>query len=76
MEEKVGTKLQRIASKDVTDSIARAMEKADDMKSVIIIYELRDDYEGRATHGVIIPDDLTMAGANYLMDVGKRWIFD
>jgi hypothetical protein len=69
---------QRIASKSVTDSIAKAMENADKMKKCVIIYEVTEEIEAaeNITYGVIVPEDQTLEAINYLLDVGKRWVFD
>lgn len=67
-------KIERIASKDVTDTLARAMENADRMKSVVVIYETQDGAESPG--GVMCNDNATIAQMNYLLDLAKKWIFD
>jgi hypothetical protein len=67
---------KELAAEDVTETIATAMQKADVIKTILIVFEYKEDYEGGATHGVIIPDETTIAQANFLVDVAKRWLLE
>jgi hypothetical protein len=65
-------KFARISKSTVTEAIMSAMEEAGRIKHVVIIYET---VEGeKATHGVVTDDDLTLADANFMLDVGKKWM--
>lgn len=66
--------ISKIATRNLTEAIAKAMEQADRIKRVIIIYETKDDEP--TSHGVIMPGDMTLAEANYLLDMAKRWALD
>jgi hypothetical protein len=66
--------MEKIATKDVTEAIARAMENVDKMKRVVIIYETTDDIT-TSTGGVIVNDEATLSQINWLLDMGKQWLF-
>lgn len=62
--------------KSVTDTLMKAMEKADDMKQVIVIYETHEDNKS-ASGGIFTQDEMTLSKINWLLDMGKKWvIFD
>ena len=63
-----------IASKDVTDTLVKALENADRMKNVVIVYETQDTCENAG--GILTNKEVTMATMNYLLDLAKSWIFD
>jgi len=67
-------KIDRLASIDVTDTIARAMEHADEMKTVVILYETKDGvgYPG----GVIMQKDSTSSQVNWMLDLAKKSIVE
>jgi hypothetical protein len=66
--------LRKIATKDVTEAIAKAMEHADDIQNIVILYETHED--NKITTGeVIVNDECTMSKMNFLLDLGKWWIF-
>lgn len=70
---------EKIAAKDITEALATAMERADKMRTVIVIYDTTEEYEkesGGKTHGVIINDDCTLSAANFLLDIGKKWVLE
>jgi S-adenosylmethionine synthetase len=67
-------KMQKIASKDVTETLARAMEHADRMKHVLIIYETKEGEE--TSFGFFQNDELDVKTANYMNDVFKAWVLD
>jgi len=65
-------KFERILKSTVTEAMMSAMEQAGRIRHVVIIYET---VEGeKSTHGVIADEELTTEGANYLLDVGKKWM--
>lgn len=69
------TKLERVnCGQSVTDTLMRAMESADKMKQVIILYETHEDNTS-ASGGVFTQDDMTLAKINWLLDMGKQWLF-
>jgi hypothetical protein len=68
------TAFEHIARKDVTDTLAHAMESADKMRHVIVIYETIESEDSAG--GVISSDEVTLSKMNYLLDMGKKWIFD
>jgi hypothetical protein len=60
---------------DVTATIARAMETADQMKTVVIVYETYEDNK-KSTGGVITQDTATLAQINWLIDMAKAWLMN
>jgi hypothetical protein len=64
--------LQKLASKDVTDTLAMAMEHADRMKNILIIYETVDGDEHGA--GFMQNDELDLKSANYMCDIFKSYV--
>jgi len=66
--------MERMATKDVTEALARAMEYADRMRNVVILYDSHDGDPNPG--GMISNDEMTIAELNYLFDLGKKWIFD
>lgn len=64
--------MEKIASKDVTDTLASAMERADRMKHVLIIYETKEGE--KATYGFVMNDEVDLKTANYMADVFKSYI--
>lgn len=63
---------QKICESSVTEAIAKAMENADRMKQVVIIYETNDDQD--TSHGVICQGNITREKTNYLLDIAKEWV--
>jgi len=66
--------MNKIAAKDVTDALAQAMENADRMKNVLIIWETSDDE--KETYGFITNEELTVRDSNFMVDTFKSWLFD
>jgi hypothetical protein len=64
-----------VPDKSVTDTLMRAMENAGKMKQVIVIYETHED-NNSSTGGIFTQDDVTLAKINWLLDMGKHWLFD
>lgn len=61
-------KRSRLATRDVTDTIAHAMEHADEMKTVVILYETKEGVEHPG--GMIIQEDITVSKVSWMLDVG------
>ena len=60
---------------DVTDTIAKAMENADKMKTVIIIYETYEDNK-TSTGGVLTQEGASLSQMNWLIDMAKWWLMN
>lgn len=60
-----------LATRDVTQTIAEAMENADRMKHVLIIYSTVDGE--RAAYGLHNDERLTLKEMNYMVDIAKSW---
>jgi hypothetical protein len=66
--------MKHIADKSITETLVRALENADRMKHVIVIFETIDS---DPCSGFIFSDgETTLAQMNYMLDCGKQWIFD
>jgi len=66
--------IQRIATQSVTDTIARAMEQADRMERVVIIYET---VEGeKSPGGMLVQEDTTFPAINWMLDQAKKWVIE
>ena len=63
---------KRIASKTVTDTLARAMENADRFKNVIIIAETHPGDE--CSQLLFLDAECTLAATNYLVDILKQYL--
>lgn len=63
-----------LCGKSVTDVLMRAMEHADSMKHVAVVYTTNDDDD--ATGGFFAQDDIRMDELNWMLDLVKSWIFD
>lgn len=59
-------------AKNVTECLARAMEHADEMKHVIVVYEAHDEDEKAG--GWFSTKGMTVPTMNYLFDMAKQWI--
>ena len=64
--------MNRINCNDVTETLMRAVEHADKMKYVIVLYESKDDEA--VPGGVFTQDDVTLAQMNWLVDGFKHWL--
>lgn len=62
----------------VTDTLMKAMERADRMRTVVVIYDTTDEYEkeSRVTEGVICQDDVKCSVINWMLDQAKRWLLE
>jgi hypothetical protein len=67
-------KADRLASKIVTETLARAMECADDMDLVVVIYQTNEGC--KSPGGVFIQEDTTFSSINWMLDQAKRWILE
>lgn len=63
--------MKRIIANSITEAIAEAMEKADDMECIIILYQNKPGCE--INHGFITDPDSSVATANWLVDSFKAW---
>ncbi len=63
---------QRIKCTDVTEALMKAMEKADEMGCVLILYEVKDSDPPRMGS---FDSGLTLSGSNWLIDCFKAWLF-
>jgi hypothetical protein len=67
-------KADRLASKSVTDVLAKAMENADKMRTVVVIYDTPDDCEEPG--GLFIQEDVTFSSILWMLEQAKKWIVD
>ena len=67
-------KADRIANKSVTEVLARAMEHADRMRTVVVVYDTPEDSD--IAGGVIIQEDTTFSSINWMLDQAKKWIIE
>jgi hypothetical protein len=68
--------MKRIASKTVTDTLALAMEGADQMKNVVVLYEtIEAEDKEKPAFGMYVNEDVTLETFNYMLDNAKHWIF-
>lgn len=66
--------MKRIVKDNVTDALMDAMEKANEMESVIILYHNKP--EAAKGIGMITNDDCSVARANFLVDAFKAWLMN
>ena len=66
--------MELLATRSITETIAKAMEQADRIKNIVIIYETNDDE--KTSHGICVPGAMTLAQINFLCDVGKEYVFE
>jgi hypothetical protein len=64
--------VKRINKDTATDCLLEAMEHADEMQHVIVIYETKEGNNN--THGAIVTKDSTLAQLGFLLDVTKSWL--
>ena len=67
-------KVDRIASKSVTDTLARAMENADKMRNVVVLYDTPEDCDEPG--GVFIQEDVAFSSILWLLEQAKKWIIE
>jgi hypothetical protein len=65
---------KRINKSSVTEALMEALENADNMKHVFIVYETIDGNKD-SSGGIIAQEDTTLGQLNYLLDKVKAWIF-
>jgi hypothetical protein len=65
--------MKRINKNSVTDSLMEALENAESMEHVVILYQNKPDSE--TSTGFIITKDTEISTANYLLDTFKAWLF-
>jgi len=64
------------AGQSATDTLMKAMEKADRMRTVVVVYDTTDEFEKDTgiTGGVIVQDETTVSSINWMIDQAKRWL--
>jgi hypothetical protein len=65
-------KVKRIDCNSVTETLAQAMEHAEEMKNVVVLYETKDEYAHPG--GMFTQKDMTLSTLNWLFDLGKSWL--
>ncbi len=71
--------MERINSTtSATDVLMKAMEKAERMRTVVVVYDTTDEYEEEhgVTGGVIAQEDTKVSAINWMIDQAKRWLLD
>jgi len=71
--------MERINSTtSATDTLMKAMEKAERMRTVVIVYDTTDEYEKEhgVTGGVIVQEDVKCSAINWMIDQAKRWLLE
>lgn len=68
------TKFERTDCEDVTATLIKAMERAGKMRCVMVIYETHADNED-SSGGIITQPDVTVQQLNWMLDMGKNWLF-
>ena len=68
------TEKRILADKSVTETLMRAIENADGMKHVIVLYETQHDNKA-SSGGIYTQDEMTLAQINWLLDMGKHWLW-
>lgn len=63
-----------IAAGSVTTALMQAMEGADKMKSVVIMYETKDDCEEPG--GIILSKGQTYADVLWHLEMAKKWAIE
>lgn len=66
---------ERIKCTTVTDTIAHAMENAENIDQILILYREKSDDGENATYGHISNDGMTQGESNFLVDAFKAWMF-
>lgn len=72
LRKKKKVEIKRLASKEVTDVLIDAMEHADDMAVVCVIYENKEECESAG--GMFMQSDTTLSHVNWMIDQAKRWL--
>jgi hypothetical protein len=63
---------KRTNFQDVTETLVRAMERAEEMEHVVVLYQAKES-TGR-TGGIFTQNDVTLSQMNWLFDLGKAWL--
>ncbi len=64
--------MQRIKCNSVTEALVDAMEKADEMEHVLILYQTKREYDKNS--GSFNDASLTINEANWIIDKFKYWM--
>jgi hypothetical protein len=67
--------MKRLTSSTVTEALMAAMEEADRMENVIILYDTKRDDEGPDTSGMFVNEGLDTKTVNYMVDCFKAWLY-
>jgi len=59
---------------DVTETLAKAMEAADDMEYVVVLYSAKKELN--RSGGIFTQDDVKCSEINWLFDCGKMWLLE
>jgi hypothetical protein len=67
--------MQRLACNSVTEALMQAMERADDIDHIVILYEKKKEVEEDCPYGMFLDGQTDLRTMNYMLDVCKQWIF-
>jgi hypothetical protein len=65
--------MKRLTCSTVTDALMAAMEEADRMENVIILYDCKPDQEN--VSGMFVNEGLDTKTVNYMIDCFKAWLW-
>lgn len=66
--------MERIKVSTVTEALMKAMEQADDLEHVVVIYQRKKDTEKRFSLGYYADADVELQTLNYLLDTLKFYL--
>ena len=65
--------MKRIAVGTATETLIQALENAEQMRHVLILYDTKEGADH--DHGMFIDREMDAGCMNYMLDVAKHWIF-
>jgi hypothetical protein len=65
--------MKRIAVGNASETLITALENAENMRHVLILYDTKDGVDH--DHGMFIDKEMDAGCMNYMLDVAKFWIF-
>lgn len=70
------SEMKRIAANSASDALMRALEKAEDIDQVMVIYREKESAPEDAIvkYRVVCTNETTIAEMNYLVDIAKDWL--
>ena len=71
--------MHRLSVTDATQALIEAMERAEHMEHVIIVYQTKREFgssPGGYVYGVVQTGHTEVASANWLIDVYKQWLLN